>query len=156
MEVIYIKSLKFIIYYIVIIIMSYIIDNFIYVGVIDNPALFISIIPIVIIVYLFLNNKKSTIMNNINKIILIGMILVFIVAIPKYSYKASIEKVLSTRFQNESVTVVDIEHKSKKIKTMEKLPFFMDNFFYRVKVEDSRGTILNFYINPETGEWVEK
>ena len=156
MEVIYIKSLKFIIYYIVIIIMSYIIDNFIYVGVIDNPALFISIIPIVIIVHLFLNNKKSTIMNNINKIILIGMILVFIVAIPKYSYKASIEKVLSTRFQNESVTVVDIEHKSKKIKTMEKLPFFMDNFFYRVKVEDSRGTILNFYINPETGEWVEK
>ena len=136
--------------------MSYIIDNFIYVGVIDNPALFISIIPIVIIVYLFLNNKKSKIMNNINKIILIGIILVFIVAIPKYSYKASIEKVLSTRFQNESVTVVDIEHKSKKVKTMKELSFFIDNFFYRVEVEDSRGTILNFYINPQTGEWVEK
>ncbi len=95
-------------------------------------------------------------MDNINKIILFGMVLIFIVAIPKYSYKASIEKVLSTRFQNESVTVVDIEHKSKKVKTMIRPSVFVDNYYYRVEVEDSRGTILNFYINPETGDWVEK
>jgi len=135
--------------------MLYTINNFIFVGVIDDPALFISIIPIVIMVYLLINNKKSKIMDNINKIILIGMVVVFIVAIPKYSYKASIEKILSTRFENESVTVVEIEHRSKKTKSMKRPSFFIDKF-YRVEVKDSRGTILNFYINPETGQWVEK
>ncbi|WBW97531.1 hypothetical protein [Oceanirhabdus sp. W0125-5] len=100
------------------------------------------------------NNKDSKLMNIINKIILIGMVLIFIVAIPKYSYKSSVKSILSTRFKNESVKVIKTKHKDKKIKSMNR-PSFFTGYFYKVKVSDLSGKIHTFYMNPETGKWGE-
>lgn len=136
-------------------IFSYIINRVIYVGVIDNPFIYIFMIPIILNVYEVLNKRKMKITSAMNYVAIILMITSFVIGVPKYSYKQCKNEIIQKRFNGADINVTDLTYKQKRMKSFLR-PSFLVNDFYRIEMKTENGEILNFYINPETGKWVEK
>lgn len=136
------------------------INRYFYVGVIDNPILYV-VTPIIMMrVYNALNRKCDKEINKrvrtINYLLLVIYIVFFFTGLPNRTYAQTIDEIKQKRFKDEKIIIMEIPYKDKKMDSVIKRPALLVEEFYRVKIQTSDGTILNFYVNPQDGKWAEK